>query len=459
LSLPVSTGEAQGAAHVATQSPVEALLFRRYPVAFHLFDDGLFVVGASADHLDLIGSEVVRIGALPAADALKAVQRVSNADNDVGHRLSGPRLLSIAEVCHQVGVTEDPEQLRLALRSPAGEARDAVLQPLPASGVPSLVMAHERTGSPRPLWLSHTKARHWFEYLPEHNAVYVQVNAIEDTPERTLARFAADVMAAVEARSADRLVLDLRLNGGGNNYLNRALVRAVMESPRVNRFGGLFTLIGRETFSAAMNLVSQLELWTNTLFAGEPTGTTPSHYGDARRHRLPNSGLTLRLSSVYWRDWSVDEGRRWVAPHIDAGLTSRDYFGGRDPVLDAVLAFRAPDRLSDQLLWALDHGGPEAAWHRLYLYRSEPATATADTFEDVRTIGRTLLDRGRAAEAVGAFRYNLRDRPSSAAALGDLGEALVAAGKPAEARPHLEKALGISPGDARLQRLLRAAAP
>jgi Flp pilus assembly protein TadD len=127
-------------------------------------------------------------------------------------------------------------------------------------------------------------------------------------------------------------------------------------------------------------------------------------------------------------------------------------------VLDAVLAFRAPERLSDRLLWAFDHGGLEAAWRQVYLYRSEPSTAAVDTFDEVRRVGRTLLDRAQAADAVRVFQQNLRDRPTSADALSDLGEALIAAGKPAEAKPHLEKALAVRPDDARVRRLLDATA-
>lgn len=349
LSLPIADGEAQQQAHLPTPVPAgEALLLRRYPVLLHWFDDGVYVTGATADHLDLVGLEVVRFGARSTAEALQSVRRVANADNEQWHKLMGPHLLSVAEVCQATGVVADPERLSLVVRDSSGVTREVVLAPLARQTAPKYV-------------------------------------------------------------------------------------------------------------SAAMNLVSQMELLTNTLFAGEPTGSTPSHYGDARRFTLPSSGLTLRLSSIYWRDWNVNEKRPWVAPDLPVTLSGRDFFDGRDPVLDAVLAYKAPERIADQLLWVFRQGGIDAASRRFYFLQTDPATASADFFMELRRVGRTLLDEGRATDAARVFQQGQRLRPTAFDAYADLGEAQLAAGNAKDAVASLEKALSIRPGDVRVQELLTAA--
>jgi tetratricopeptide (TPR) repeat protein len=272
-----------------------------------------------------------------------------------------------------------------------------------------------------------------------------------------MAEFASKLSAFIRANPVDRLVLDLRWNGGGNNYLNRSLILALAGSPKVNRFGGLFTIIGRTTFSAAMNLTSDLEHWTNTLFAGEPTGSTTSHYGDARRHTLPNSGLTVRLSSIYWRDWTADEKREWIEPDIPVEFSSKDYLGGRDPVLEAILAFEAPADLAGRLLWAFERGGFDAAYSLFYKFSTDPDTAGLDIQADLHKFGRALLERQRFSEAVQVFRQNADGHPDSFEAHLDLGEAYLAAGKKAEAAKSLERALSLKPGDSRARDLLEKA--
>lgn len=455
LALPIVRGEAQGRAHTETPAPADRdLLFRQYPVSFYLFSDGLFIPGAVESHTGYIGAEVVRIGRMSAAEALRAVRRVANADNEMGHKLSGPMLLGLAEVCSALGVAQDMDNLLLLIKDRDGNECEIVLKPLDSLAPVKYVQGFELSGSPLALWLKNRTEPHWFEYMPEERTVFCQVNAIQDKADETMAAFAARLAGFIETNPVERLVLDLRWNGGGNNYLNRSLILALTRSPKVNRFGHLFTIIGRTTFSAAMNLTSELERWTNTLFGGEPTGSTPSHFGDARRHILPNSGLTLRLSTVYWRDWSVNEKRTAIVPDIPAGLSSKDFFGGTDPVLEAILGFEAPDNLAGQLLFVFERGGFDAAYMRFFKFRTDPETAGTDVAADLRRFGRALMEKKKFKEAVRVFQQNTADNPESFDAHLDLGEAYLGAGNMAEAVKSLEKALSLRPGDVRAKELL-----
>jgi hypothetical protein len=54
-------------------------------------------------------------------------------------------------------------------------------------------------------------------------------------------------------------VIDLSSNQGGDGRLNSPLVQTVMRNNKVNQTGKLFVIIGRLTFSAAMDLSIQLE--------------------------------------------------------------------------------------------------------------------------------------------------------------------------------------------------------
>jgi hypothetical protein len=53
---------------------------------------------------------------------------------------------------------------------------------------------------------------------------------------------------------------------------------------------------------------------------------------------LPNSGVTIRVSTLYWQYGGPRDERLALNPHIPITLSSRDYGEGRDPVMDKVLA-------------------------------------------------------------------------------------------------------------------------
>jgi C-terminal processing protease CtpA/Prc len=199
--------------------------------------------------------------------------------------------------------------------------------------------ARETSGVPA-LWLADPANKFWMEHLVKAKALYVQVNEIGNKPEESLADFARRMLNYLVEHDIDRLILDLRLNRGGNGKLNRSLVASIIKARKIDTPGRLFVLIGRTTFSAAQFLVNDLEQFSQAIFVGEPTGGKINSYGDSRRIQLPNSGVTVRVSSLWWQVDERDQ-RDSTAPQVMAPLRYDDYRKNRDPALLAALAYGA----------------------------------------------------------------------------------------------------------------------
>ena len=123
---------------------------------------------------------------------------------------------------------------------------------------------------------------------------YLQLNRVADDPDEPLVTFVERLFAAIDAAGSDRLVIDLRGNGGGNTFLTRPLLHRLIGCDRVNRGGGLFVVIGRRTFSAAQNLATLIGDHTRAVFVGEPTGSSPPP-------RRPVASATVTLRRPAWR--------------------------------------------------------------------------------------------------------------------------------------------------------------
>jgi hypothetical protein len=312
-----------------------AVRFGHYPLNLWLLDDVLFVRAIAEDHVPALGAPVLRIGDLPWREALDRVRELVAAENEQRVKVWGPALLVVPEVLHACGISAAPEEAVFTVEI------DGVPTPLrltPANtevDVP-LIDAADRAPTPRPLWLRDTENACWVEYLADGQTVYLQYNAVRDKPDETLADFFGRVLAFAAAHPVERFVIDLRWNGGGNNLLNWPLIYGLIRNDKINRRGTLFTIIGRRTFSAAMNCANALEQHTKTLFVGEPTGTSPNHYGDAARIVLPHGGLAVFASTLYWQDSTPTDTRPWIAPHLPVELTREDYLANRDPVLEVI---------------------------------------------------------------------------------------------------------------------------
>ena len=131
-----------------------------------------------------------------------------------------------------------------------------------------------------------------------------------------------------------RVIVDLRINGGGDNTSYWSLVRA-LQNRRVNKRGKLAVLIGRRTFSAAGNLAGDLDSQTRARFFGEPTGGAPSQWGDQAVIPLPSLRISAATAVEYVGD--PDDTRTATMPDVPVPVSAAAFFAGRDPVLAAAL--------------------------------------------------------------------------------------------------------------------------
>ena len=336
LTLPIDSSAGFFTGHATTAPPlVPGLVFRHLPIRLHGFADGLFVVRATPDHAELLGGRVVELGQVPIDRAVALVAPTVQHDNDQQTRDLLPRWLVVPEVLHGCGVAPERERVRIVVEAREGRRRETWLTPVPLGRRPEWREARTLTGDP-PLAERYPGRRHWSLRVAPGSIIYARYREVLDDGDRTVAAFADSVFRAL--RDTDRLVLDIRGNVGGNGFLNRPLLHGAIAAPALRRPGALFVLADRGTFSAAMMLLADLEKHTPAVIAGEKTGARPNGYGDSRRVRLPGTGLTIRVSSLYWQMTDPRDPRDGIAPHVALEPTFADWKVGRDPALDSTLA-------------------------------------------------------------------------------------------------------------------------
>jgi len=311
-----------------------------YPVEFEIFTDGLWIVGAGADHEHLLGQRVLAIGGRPVGDAVAALAPFIPSDNPMWTLRVLPAYLRCPGYLAAAGLTAGPDApLRLKVATGTGGRRDVKISPAKPDSASSWVAADRLTRAPLPIA---RRLAYPFAFANlDDSTVFARIQAIVSEPgHESMPAFVARLFAHIDSLRAPRLVLDLRGNGGGNGYLNQALVHAVLRRPALDRTGRLFVIIDRGTFSAAAQLAADLERETHEVFVGEPTGAAPDSPGDPARITLPASGLEVRISTVLWNGSDPRDPRPFIAPDQPASPAFADWLAHRDPALEAIRAYR-----------------------------------------------------------------------------------------------------------------------
>jgi tetratricopeptide (TPR) repeat protein len=328
-----------GHTHLMFRTRPDQLLLR-YPVELFLFKEGLCVRAAAKEYSDLVGGKVLRIGTAGTEDALAAVAPLCSRDNDMGVKLQSPILLTNPAVLSYLKIASDMTGVAIVVQKPDGEQVTANLKPVMVGPekMKGFVKANRNASLPEPLSFKNNEDSFWFEHVPERKLVYFQFNAVANKPNETLEKFCTRLFRFINDKEVENLVIDMRNNGGGNNFLNRALIHGLIRCDRVNRPRHLYVLVGRRTFSAAMNCSVDLERNTNAIFVGEPTGSSPNFVGETTILRLPCSGLRFSCSSLYWQSSTATDRRTWIAPELVAEPSLVAFASNRDPGLEAIFA-------------------------------------------------------------------------------------------------------------------------
>jgi hypothetical protein len=199
----------------------------------------------------------VRIGETPIDRAYQAIRTIipRDRDNEMWCRNLGARLLGVPEFLDGLGLIKDMENAPFVVEK-GGREVSSVLHPEPIEPeqlrhnwppLPAGWVDASDTTAP-PLWLKDPTNLYWFEYLKETRVVYVQFNAVQNKKDEPVAAFFERVSRFVDANPVDKRSTCASTAAAASTSTSRCRwILRVDKEPA----GKLFTVIGRQTFSAA----------------------------------------------------------------------------------------------------------------------------------------------------------------------------------------------------------------
>ena len=428
--------------------------YHQMPIVLYDYNDGIFVQGAHKDYKDILGSKVLEIEGKPIAEVLDLMRAVVPAENDQFVKAYGIHYLTFPEFLHaQKVMPELKNNINLTLEKD-GKQLQKIVQAVPAERFPrrygmvepSETWLESRDLSKTPLYLKNLDRIYFYEYLPDSKTVYVRHSQIQDQEGEDIPTFYAKVFDFIDKNDVEKLILDVRLNGGGNNYKNKPIVTGIIESEKINQPGKFMVIIGRRTFSACQNLVNELSNYTNAVFVGEPTAENINFYGDNRPVQLPNTRINALISFAWWQDKPQWENADWTAPHIAVDMSFEQYRNNEDPVLQAALDFKDDDFILNPMNYFRNlfvAGEVEKLQSEVVRMLQDPAYRFFDFEGEFNSAGYDLLKGKRFEDAIYVFTMNTQLFPESANAWDSLAEAYWKSGATDKAREYYNKAISL----------------
>ncbi|MEP6923910.1 MAG: hypothetical protein ABI954_05575, partial [Pyrinomonadaceae bacterium] len=186
-----------------------------------------------------------------------------------------------------------------------------------------------------PLYLQKEDEPLSFSYLKQAKTVYVNFKWYPRRAE--FAKFSGELFDFIDNNSVEKLVIDMRQNGGGDFTRGRDFfVKQIKERKKFMERGRLFVIAGRVTFSAGMANTADFKNDLHAILVGEPTGARPVGYQENRGVSLPNSHLRLSYSIELYK--FAEQDTPGILPDKLIEPDWKSFLAGRDEALEWILA-------------------------------------------------------------------------------------------------------------------------
>ena len=301
--------------------------------------DGLYITKTTPENKEILGLRIVAINDTPIATVIDSLSTLFTIDNQAIVKSIVPETVMSLQALEHFGFA-DSRQVKLML----SDGKTQVVKPIH----PDNAFVNFRPDS-LAFATANRKVLFTSRYFPEDRIYYMLYNKCHS---RELAAERGDAEAAQKLPSfeaftrkafetlndkpVDKLIFDMRYNGGGNSSQGTEFVERLAQALKQHPQVAVYVVLGRDTFSSAILNAMDFKQLTNAVFVGEETAGKPNHFGEVRSFQLPSSKVLGNYSTKYFK--RSEKEIETIEPDMSIEMSFADFKKGVDPVFEWIKA-------------------------------------------------------------------------------------------------------------------------
>ncbi|WP_027383518.1 S41 family peptidase [Epilithonimonas caeni] len=311
------------------------------PLGSYFFGNDFYITFTNAENKELLGGKILAINDFDIKTVTDSLSTLFPNENSGIFRNRIPEILPYNQTLKNFGFSKT-DAVKIKYEKDGKISEKTVF--------PSAITKQNRVRiTPKTLTFVQENKRKYFEkkYFDEDKILYVLYNVCTTNEKRnpssenplSFGEFEDSVFKIIKDNKVDKLIFDMRQNGGGSSKQGREFVKKLSQNRDINRKGHLFVVLGRDTFSSAILNATDFQEETKAIFVGEETSGKPNHYGEIQSFELPNSKLKLTYSTYYFIR-TKKKNINTIKPDHVVEVSFDDYINGIDPVFEFIKNYK-----------------------------------------------------------------------------------------------------------------------
>lgn len=314
--------------------------FHRVPLSLFIMEGEFYVLAAHEKYSHLVGGKVMAIGNTPIKEAFERLKRNMSHDNDMEFLHAGPGYIILTELLVYLNLTKEYLKSDFTIRQLDGSKVKTTFTGMDINAYKKgpWKLYREMNGLETPLYQSQTSSSYWYQYLPEGKTMYFNFSRVNNQKgKQSIKSFTKELFAEIDRVKPEKLVIDLRLNNGGNYHRSKPIVAAIKDRPWLNQTGKVWAITSRRTFSAASTMCIFLKQDTHAQIIGEAGRTHPNWADNNEYMTLPNSDFLIEYTTKIKKHWPEHPDYDRVPVDVEVLPTFEAYSKGIDRVMEYIL--------------------------------------------------------------------------------------------------------------------------
>ncbi|WP_243186882.1 S41 family peptidase [Clostridium muellerianum] len=309
-----------------------------YPVDLYWFKEGIYVKSTIDKYKNTQYCKLVKVNGKDIKEVEDSIIPIISHENYSQIKNILPQYLGLPEALHGLKIVSNEDKVNFTFEDKEKHLYDVQMDSIVldenSKKLLKKSLVDRSDDSIKPLYRRNSDMDYWYKYLEDEKVLYFKYNNCREDTKKPFNAFSREMLNIMDTHTVNKLVIDLRNNGGGNSSILEPFINKIKEKS-INSKNKLFVIVGRETFSSAVLNSIYLKNETNATFVGEETGGKPNAFGEVRSFKLPNSKIDVYYSTKEFKESKVDTPA--FIPDKIIELSIDDYAAKKDPVLDFIL--------------------------------------------------------------------------------------------------------------------------
>ncbi len=307
-----------------------------FPFVVQNFDGHFKIIAVSQRYSHLLGEELTEINQRPIEEVAEKIGEVAQfVENENSLQTRTSQYLTNAELLYGLGIISEKATAVFTFQDEAGKKTSEDLVALNKADYNEAEFKRIKIGVPEIEVPANPALKNfWYAPVSGASALYIHFESYPKYEE--MITVAEEMVGYIYQQNIQKLVIDLRNNGGGDLYVGLVLANALNVADPVDWKSGVYVLCDNVTFSAATSNTALFRELLNAKIVGEATGSNPTGYQDMDTFELPNSKLIICYSKRLFR--IQETASSGVQPDVSLKYEWESFSKGKDNMLEWVIS-------------------------------------------------------------------------------------------------------------------------